>query len=106
DVQPILDASIQTAAGHATRRARFIRSYGTTPLVRFGEARLGQVFLTLLLDAVEEVHVDEGEHQSIWVRTRTDDHGRAEIEIADAGVGIGGAGGAPAPGGPAAGAPP
>jgi signal transduction histidine kinase/ActR/RegA family two-component response regulator len=88
DVQALLDVALGLASHEIRHRARLVCDYAAAPLVRAKPAELRQVFLNLLINAVQaipegEVHVNE-----IRVTTRTDDHRRAVIEIKDSGTGI------------------
>ena len=64
-----------------SQRARFTRRYAAAGLVRGNEARLGQVFVNLLVnaaDAIEEGSVDENE---IRVETYVAPDGRIAVAV-------------------------
>ena len=58
------------------------------PPVWTTDARLGQVFLNLLINAAQAIEIGHVDANQIRLATRTDEQGRALVEIADTGVGI------------------
>jgi len=84
----VLDSTLNLAEGAIEPRARVVRDYGGAPAVHASPARLGQVFLNLLLNAAEALPECDPEHNLIRVRTGTDAQGRALVEIADTGAGV------------------
>jgi PAS domain S-box-containing protein len=89
DVRRVLDASMKMADNEIRHRARLTRSYGDVPLVHANEARLGQVFLNLLVNAMQAL--PEGNAQGNEIRVVTATHkvsGSALVEIRDSGPGI------------------
>ncbi|NPC53532.1 response regulator, partial [Corallococcus exiguus] len=74
---------------HALRsRARLVEDFGPVPRVLGSEARLGQVLLNLLVNALQAIpDGDPGRHE-VRVRTRTDASGHARVEVEDTGGGI------------------
>jgi len=56
--------------------------------VKANEARLGQVFVNLFLNAAQAIAPGNAEGNEIRVTTLTDAQGRAAIEISDTGHGI------------------
>jgi PAS domain S-box-containing protein len=88
DVRRILDASIKVADNEIRHRARLVRVYGDVPLVYANEARLGQVFLNLLVNALQALP-DTVTTNEIRVVTLTHKvSGSALVEIRDNGPGI------------------
>jgi PAS domain S-box-containing protein len=53
DVRAVVESTIALASTEITRRARLTCEYETVPLARATEARLGQVLLNLLVNALE-----------------------------------------------------
>ena len=53
DVRQVLDAAVDMVEAEIRHRASLIKEYAVVPTVRANEARLGQVFLNLLLNAVQ-----------------------------------------------------
>jgi len=89
DVRRVLDASIKVADNEIRHRARLVRSYGDVPLVYANEARLGQVFLNLLVNALQAL--PQGSITTNELRVVTLTHkvsGSALVEIRDNGPGI------------------
>jgi PAS domain S-box-containing protein len=86
DVHAVLDSTLTLAMNQIRQRARLVKDYGDVPLARANSARLGQVFLNLLLNAVEAI--PEGQHAAQLIRVRTRIRSdRITVEIADSGVG-------------------
>jgi two-component system cell cycle sensor histidine kinase/response regulator CckA len=88
ELRPIIESSINMVFNEIKYRARLVKEYGKIPPVLANEARLGQVFLNLLVNAAQAIPegcVDENE---IRVTTRTDELGRAIVEVRDSGSGI------------------
>ena len=88
DVRPVIESSINIAFNEIKYRARLVREYGATPLVRADEGRLGQVFLNLLINAAQAMPEGRATENEIRVVTRADDSGRALVEVRDSGPGI------------------
>ncbi len=88
DVGPLLDLSIGMTANEVRQHgARVVTSIGPMPPVEADEARLGQVFVNLLVNAAQAFPVDAAEKE-IRVRASTDASGRVVIEVQDTGMGI------------------
>ena len=88
DVERVLDLAISMAGNELRHRARLLAQYGGPPCVRANEARLGHVFLNLLVNAADAIPEGHADHNEICVTTRTDDAGWAVVEIRDSGAGI------------------
>jgi PAS domain S-box-containing protein len=69
-------------------RARLVEDPGTVPRVMGSEARLGQVLLNLLVNAVQAIPPGAPERNTVRISTRTAPDGRAQVEISDTGRGI------------------
>jgi PAS domain S-box-containing protein len=87
-VEALLESSISMAANEIRHRAQLVRDFGGVPAVRANDARLGQVFLNLLVNAAQAIPEGHAEHNQIRVATRTDDAGRVVVAIGDTGCGI------------------
>jgi signal transduction histidine kinase len=88
DVRGIVESATQMAWHEIRHRARLTRSLAELPPVEANEARLGQVFLNLLVNAAQAIPEGHADRHEVRVATRTDDQGRAVVEISDTGVGI------------------
>lgn len=87
DVNKCLDASIRICEGEARERARIVRDYGHVARVHADDAQLRQVFLNLLVNAVQAIDPGEPEANTITVRTRMTAAG-IRIDVSDTGPGI------------------
>ncbi|MGO9834302.1 MAG: ATP-binding protein [Polyangiaceae bacterium] len=88
DLHAVLDLSINMAFHEIKNRARLVRDYGVVPPVEADEARLGQLFVNLLVNAAHAIREGQVDRNEIRVITRTDRAGRATIEVRDTGEGM------------------
>ncbi len=88
DISALLQVAVGLAAHEIRHRARLICDFAPTPPVQAKPAELRQVFLNLLINAAHAIPEGEAYLNEIRVMTRTDDEGRALIEIADTGSGM------------------
>jgi PAS domain S-box-containing protein len=88
DVRGIVESATQMAWHEIRHRARLTKSLAEVPPVDANEARLGQVFLNLLVNAAQAIPEGQADRHEIKVTTRTDDTGHVVIEVADTGMGI------------------
>jgi len=86
DVEAVLDATIRVAWNEVRHRARLIKRYAGISRVIGDEARLGQVFLNLIMNAAQAIEGDPAVNE-IVVSTSAE-RGRALIEVSDTGAGI------------------
>ncbi len=87
DVKATMESSIGMAWNEIRHRARLIKEYGTVPPVEANEARLGQVFLNLLVNAAQALPEGKADKSEIRIRTRLDG-AQVIIEVSDTGAGI------------------
>jgi PAS domain S-box-containing protein len=87
DVKSIMESSLRMAWNEIRHRARLVKNYGPVPGVRANEARLGQVFLNLVVNAAQALQEGHAEQNEIRVTTRLEGD-RVIIEVADTGAGI------------------
>jgi PAS domain S-box-containing protein len=87
DVKAVMESSLRMAWNEIRHRARLVKLYGAVPGVEVNEARLGQVFLNLIVNAAQalpEGHADLNE-----IRVSTFQSGDCVvIEVSDTGLGI------------------
>jgi PAS domain S-box-containing protein len=88
DPRRALDTSITMLSNEIRHRAQLVKDYDTLPAVWANEARLGQVFLNLLVNATQAIPAGAAADNEIRVSGRTDAEGRAVIEVRDTGCGI------------------
>jgi PAS domain S-box-containing protein len=69
-------------------RARLVEEYGTVPRVMGSEARLGQVLLNLLVNAMQAIPDGNAARHEVRVRTGRALDGRVLVEVSDTGRGI------------------
>jgi two-component system cell cycle sensor histidine kinase/response regulator CckA len=84
----VLEAAIRLTGNEVRHRAQLVRELGPVPLVVADDGRLTQVFINLLVNAAHAIPEGRSDDNCITVRTRTDDQGRAVIEVEDTGAGI------------------
>jgi PAS domain S-box-containing protein len=88
DVRRVLELAVSMAFNEIRHRARLVRDYHSVPLVEADEARLGQVFINLLVNAAQAIPEGGVADNEIRISTSTDRDAGAIIEIADTGSGI------------------
>jgi len=86
DIEAILDATIRIAWNEIRHRARLIKRYAGIAKVSGDEARLGQVFLNLIMNAAQAIDGDPSVNEIIV--STSSELGAAVIEISDTGGGI------------------
>lgn len=87
DVNRVLESSLSMAGNEIKHRARLTRELGNVGPVMMNEAKLGQVFLNLLVNAAHAIGDGTPTDNAITVRT-TDDGEQVTIAITDSGRGI------------------
>ncbi len=88
DVDHLVD-SVLRAAGNAIRhRAKLVKKLGGVSPVMANEARLAQVLLSLVMNAVEALPEGRADKNEIRVETWVGDGGRVLVEVRDTGPGI------------------
>jgi CheY-like chemotaxis protein len=88
DVRGVLESSARMASNEIRHRARLVKDYGDAPPAHANEARLGQVFLNLLINAAQAIPEGRAEANEIGIATRSDAAGNVVVEIRDTGSGI------------------
>jgi PAS domain S-box-containing protein len=87
-VKEVMELAISMTFNEIRHRTRLVKDYGEIPLVRADDARLGQVFINLLVNAAHAIPPGNTEGNEIRIRMSTDPANRAVIEIRDTGAGI------------------
>ena len=88
DVRRVLDAAVNLAWNEIRHRAKLLKEYADVPPVMANEARLGQVFLNLLLNAAQALQVGGASENVIHLRVDEDRSGHVVVEVSDTGAGI------------------
>jgi two-component system, cell cycle sensor histidine kinase and response regulator CckA len=88
DPRAVMDSALKIASTEIRHRAVLRREYEDVPAVRAEASKLGQVFLNLVVNAVQALPVGEAARNEIVVRTFADEQGHAVIEVCDTGPGI------------------
>ncbi len=88
DVRAILDSTIKVAHNEIRHRAQLVRNYSDIPLVD-ANARLGQVFLNLILNAAHAIGEGDVSNNQIAVSVdRRDGTREVLVSVHDTGAGI------------------
>jgi len=87
DVEHTLNWAIGVTMAEIRHRARLVKNVGPISPVRGDEARLGQVFVNILLNAAQAIEPGNAHENEIIVRT-TERDGRVVVEVLDSGGGI------------------
>jgi signal transduction histidine kinase len=88
DVHQVLEDSLKLVRNELRHRARLERDFQPVPLVEADEARLGQVFLNVLVNAVQAMSDEHAARNLLRVSTRTSPGGDVVVEVQDTGVGM------------------
>jgi signal transduction histidine kinase len=88
DVRSVIESSIRMAWNELRHRAQLVKEYGDVSMVDSNEARLGQVFLNLLVNAAQAMPEGQASNNEIRVTTKMVDRGHVAIEVRDTGSGI------------------
>jgi PAS domain S-box-containing protein len=87
-VTRVLESAATAIASEIRTRARLTKQLQDVPLVDADEARLGQVFINLLLNAADAIAEGDPSRNEISISTYMDSAGRVAIEVRDTGAGI------------------
>jgi len=88
ELPALLDAALDFAGGEITRRAQLVRSYEAAPRVVASDRQLGQIFLSLLVNAAQALPEGRPDENRVEVHIGRSAEGRAVVEIEDTGHGI------------------
>ncbi|XXF78465.1 PAS domain-containing protein [Myxococcaceae bacterium GXIMD 01537] len=87
DVHAALEFSLSMALPHVRHRAQVEKHFGAVPTVQGNEAKLGQVFLNLLINAAQAIPEGDAARHRILLSTRAE-AGRVVVEVTDSGTGM------------------
>ncbi|KFE68495.1 ATP-binding protein [Hyalangium minutum] len=88
DLRRAIDTAVTLAWNEIRHRARLVKLYEPVPEVWANEARLGQVFLNLIINAAHAIPEGSADRNEIRVITRLDSRGHVVAEVQDTGAGI------------------
>jgi PAS domain S-box-containing protein len=88
DIGAVLESCLNMTWNEIRHRAELVRALEPVPPVHGNEARLGQVFVNLLVNAAQALPEGAADRNRIRVASRELDDGRVAVEIADTGCGI------------------
>jgi two-component system cell cycle sensor histidine kinase/response regulator CckA len=83
----VLDAALNVVGSQIAQRGRVVRQYGSIPVVEGIAARLEQVFVNLLTNAVQALPEGEPERHEVTITTR-DDPDHVFVSVRDTGIGM------------------
>ncbi|MBI5512943.1 MAG: PAS domain S-box protein [Deltaproteobacteria bacterium] len=88
DVRDVLEVSLRMVSNELRHRTMLVRSLAPVPQVDANEARLGQVFLNLLVNALQALPDRAPEENLVRVATFASPSGEVLIEVSDNGAGM------------------
>lgn len=88
DVRAVLEQAVALARGEIERRAHVTTIYRPAPPVRASSRQLGQVFVSLLINAAQALPAGARDAHHVAVGLETSERGWARVAIADTGSGI------------------
>jgi two-component system NtrC family sensor kinase len=87
DVHAALEFSLSMAMNHVRYRAQVVKCYGNVAKVWANEAKLGQVFLNLIINAAQAIPEGDPTQHRILLTTYSRDH-HVVVEVTDTGMGM------------------
>lgn len=88
DMRSVVEQAVMLTAGELDAVARVEARYHEAPLVRASSRQLGQVFVSLLINAAQAIAPGSPATNHVAVELDTTDGGWARVAIADSGSGI------------------
>jgi PAS domain S-box-containing protein len=88
DVTRVLDSSSRMAWNEIRHRSTLVKAYTDVPLVFGNEARLGQVFLNLIVNAAQAIPEGRATQNEIRLVTHLHPSGHVAVDVKDTGEGI------------------
>jgi two-component system NtrC family sensor kinase len=88
DLAAVVRSAANIASHEVRRRARLVEECQGLPLVKGNPARLGQVFLNLIINAAHAIPEGQVEANEIRIAARLDSPERIVVEVRDTGCGI------------------
>ncbi|HEX7604986.1 MAG TPA: HAMP domain-containing sensor histidine kinase, partial [Polyangiaceae bacterium] len=88
DVSSVLDSTLALAASEVSSRARIVRAYQPVPPARANMARLGQLFLNLIVNALDAMGDLPRDERVLELCIGQDATGNIVVRVSDTGRGI------------------
>jgi len=88
EVREVLDEAVALTRGEIGQKARLQTSYLPAPIVRANPRQLGQVFVSLLINAAQALPSGSPDVNRVDIELDTSEAGWARVAIADTGAGI------------------
>ena len=88
DVEKVLEATLRFVGHEIRNRARLVYDFGAVPPIDGSELHLSQVFLNLVMNAVQAMPEGDVGHHELRLSTRLTTDGRVSVEVRDTGSGI------------------
>ncbi|MDY7232296.1 MASE1 domain-containing protein [Hyalangium rubrum] len=88
DLREVVKPALRMTRHLLRERARLVESYEAVPHVLGSEARLGQVLVNLLVNAMQAIPEGSPERNEVRVFVDTAPDGRARVRVEDTGLGI------------------
>jgi len=87
DVHEMLESALRISDATIRQRARVVRRFSDVPRVHASDARLGQVFLNVIVNAVQAIGDGDPSRDTITITTESDG-ARVVVTVDDSGPGI------------------
>lgn len=88
DIERVLESALRMASNEIRHRASVVRHYNKVPPVHGNEARLGQVFLNLVVNAAQAIPEGRASENRITLSIRGGENKRVLVEVGDTGTGM------------------
>ncbi|MBC7742206.1 MAG: response regulator [Bdellovibrionaceae bacterium] len=88
DIEHVIDSALRIAGNQLQQRARLTKNFSGLPAVLGNEARLGQVFLNLILNAVHAINEGQVDQNEIVISTQRNENNQAIVSVRDTGEGV------------------
>lgn len=88
DLRVALDWAAEISMSELRHSACLTKDYGDAPPVTGSEARLGQVFLNLLINSAHAIEPGHSQANEVRLELSSDERGNARVDVVDSGKGI------------------
>ncbi|MET0388187.1 MAG: response regulator [Polyangiales bacterium] len=88
DLHDVLDTALRITDNQTRHCATIVRHFGQVPAVLGDEARLGQLFRNLIMNAVAALPAGNAASNAISITTSVDSTAHVVIEVSDTGLGM------------------